>query len=184
MAFSFSITFPAKPYVRLFIEQNYGTPIRFYRDKGLMVTIRLMLQKRDTSLDYRALNRDVYSDTVTFYINEIDYNHYGGFLSNQAVMDINQYFEQKVKTFMRTWCSAQHFYGMTAIGAVKNFQQRFGFPEHIWKAESIYKDCQRNNIFSRDKEMLMEQKITEIILSQMSRNRTITTQAKNVYEDC
>jgi hypothetical protein len=183
MAFSFSVTFSAKPYVRLFIEQNYGTPVRFYRDKAIMSLIRLMLQKKDTSLQYRPINKDIYSETVTFHLNETDYNHYGGFLSNQAIMDINRYFEQKVRMFMRSWCAAQYFYGMSAIDTVKSFQQRFGFPEHIWKAESIYKDCQRNNIFSQEKNSLMEQKITEIILSQLSKNRTITQQAKRIYEE-
>ncbi|MDR3142970.1 MAG: hypothetical protein LBU37_14760 [Tannerellaceae bacterium] len=183
MAFNFSVTFPSKPYVRLFIEQNYGNPVRFYRDKAIMSLIRLMLQKKDTSLQYRPVNKDIYSDTVTFYLNETDYNHYGDFLSNQAIMDINRHFEQKVRMLMRSWCSAQYFYGMPAIDTVKYFQERFGYPEHIWKAESMYKDCQRNNIFSQEKNLLMEQKITEIILSQLSRNRTITQQAKRIYED-
>lgn len=181
MALNLSITFPCKPYVRCFIEQNYGIPIRFYRDKGLMTIIRLLLSRQDSSDDYRPINPNIYCDKVTFHINEHDYNHYGGIFSNRAIMDINLYFEGKVKLLMRSWISAQHTYGMAAIEAVKQFQDVFGYPENVWKAESIYKDCQRNGVFDPEPRKLLKQEIHKIILCQMSKNRTVTKLGLSEY---
>lgn len=183
MPYNFSVKFPCKTYVRCFIEQNYGKPVRFYRDKSLMVIIRLLLSRRSSNLDYRPINRGIYSDSVTFWINEKDYAHHGCELSNQAIMDLNKYFEGKVKNLMRSWCATQHSFGLPAVECVKEFQERFGFPEHIWKFESIYKDCQRNHVFGRNLRERLREEIHHIILSQMSDNRTITQLARSTYEE-
>ena len=170
------------PHVKCFIEQNYNNPTSFNRDKKLMSMIRLHLQKNDSRYNYRPLNRDVYSSNVDFKINESDFNHYGHQLSNYAIMEINKYFENKLKHLMRTWCSAQFLYGTSAVDCVREFQLRFGYSENIWKFESIYKDCQRNNVFV--KETGLSQQIHKIVLSQMSKNRTLTQFGKNCYEEC
>lgn len=183
MPYNFTVTLPCKPYVKCFIEQNYGKPVRFYRDKGLMVIVRLLLTRKDTKLDFRPINKGVYCDELNFQINENDFNHYGCILSNQAIMDLNKYFEDKVKNLMRSWCASQHAFGISAVDCVKAFQTKFGFPEHVWKFESIYKDCQRNNVFEKETDRLLSEKIHKIILSQMSKNRTITQQAKFLYEE-
>ncbi|WP_099463377.1 hypothetical protein [Parabacteroides provencensis] len=183
MPYNFTVTLPCKPYVKCFIEQNYGKPVRFYRDKGVMVIVRLLLMRNSKNLEYRPINKEVYPEVLTFQINEKDYEHYGCYLSNQAIMDLNKYFESKVKTLMRSWCASQHSFGMPAVECVNAFQSKFGFPEHIWKFESIYKDCQRNNVFEKETDRLLSEKIHKIILSQMSKNRTITPQAKLLYEE-
>lgn len=183
MPYNFTVTLPCKPYVKCFIEQNYGKPVRFYRDKEVMVIVRLLLSRKDSKLNFRSINKDVYSDEVTFQINENDYNHYGCILSNQGVMDLHKYFESKVKHLMRSWCASQFAFGLSAVDCVKSFQNKFGYPEHIWKFESIYKDCQRKGVFIKDTEKLLSEQIHKIILSQMSRNRTITQQGKLLYEE-
>lgn len=181
MPYNFTVTFPCKPYVRVFIEQNYGKPVRFAKDKGLMVIIRLLLQRKQTNR--WPINLNVYTDNVSFTINEYDYNHFGGELNECAVIELNNYFENKVKTMMRTWCKTMHDYGKPAKECVLMFQSKFGYPEHIWKFESIYKDCQRNDVFDKDFDKVMTEKIHKIFLRQMSRNRTITQRAIQVYEE-
>ena len=183
MAITFSVELPCKPNVKVFIEQNYGQPVRFNKDKTLTALIRTLLEKKDSRLKWRGINASVFSEKVIFYISEYDFNLYGGYLSAQAIMDLNRIFDTRAKTLMRSWCSAQYSYGKTAVECVKTFQERFGFTEDIWKFESIIKDCKRNNVFDSDTNKLIENKIHNLIIAQMSGNRTITNQAKQYYED-
>lgn len=183
MSIYVNIELPVKPYVRCFIEHNFDIPVRFYKDKAAMSFVRLLLEKNDHKSDYRPINKNIYSDCLKFQINESDLNHYGCHLSNQAILDLNNFFETKAKEMMRSWIAAEHAFGMPANECVKEFQRKFGFPQSVWKAESIYKDCQRNNIFNPELKKQLEQRIHLIVLSQLSKNRTITKLGKATYEE-
>lgn len=183
MPLKFSITFPCKPYTRVFIEQNYGTPVRFYRDKGTMTLIRLGLSRKDTHNNHLTASAYTYPDQVTFYLTEDDYNRYGGELTYNTIQFINQLFEDRAKKMMLSFCSAQYSYGMKPFESILLFQEKFGFPEEVWKFESIYKHCQRNNAFKKTFRTEMEDRISKIVLENLSAERTITTQGKCIYEE-
>lgn len=178
-----SIKLPVKSYVKHFIEDNFSLPVRFYQDKFLMASIKNLLRKKPVSFNLDTFNVDVYSHNITFFINMTDFNRYGCYLDEAGILYINRYFENKIKTLMRSWCASQHAYGLPATICVREFQERFGFTEDIWKAESIYKDCQRNNVFNHDINHQLVNKIHDIILSEMSKNRTITNLALKLYEN-
>ena len=163
MPYNFSITFPCKPYTRVFIEQNYGKPVRFYKDKGVMTLVRLGLSRKDLTED--------------------DYNRYGGELTYNSILFLNQLFEDRTKKMMLAFCSAQYTYGMKPFDTISLFQEKFGFTEQIWKFESIYKHCQRNAAFKKTYRQEMQEKISKIVLEKLSAERTITNQAKITYEE-
>lgn len=102
MAITFSVELPCKPNVKVFIEQNYGQPVRFNKDKTLMALIRTLLERNDSRLNWRPINRSIFSDKVTFYISEYDFRQYGGSLSHQAIMDLNRLFDSRAKALMRS----------------------------------------------------------------------------------
>lgn len=180
---NFTITSPCKPNVRVFIEQNYGKPVSFNKDKGVMLLFRLGLLRRSYHNDHRVINKDIYSDTVTFSVSEDDFNRYGGTLTYNAILYLNQVFEDRLKKMMLSWCSAQYSYGMKPFDTISLFQEKFGYPEDIWKFDSIYKHCQRNNAFTKEFRIEMHERISQIILEHLSAQRTITKQAKVTYEE-
>lgn len=183
MALNFTMTFPCKPYTRVFIEQNYGRPVRFYKDKGVMTLLRLGLTRKDTHNNHLLLSSEVYCDNVTFFLSEDDFNRYGEELTYNSILFLNQLFEDKAKKMMLAWCSSQYAYGMKPFDTIKLFQEQFGYPEHIWKFESIYKHCQRNNAFKKEYRTEMQDRISKIVLEKLSAERTITKQAKMTYEE-
>lgn len=183
MPLNFSITFPCKPYTRVFIEQNYGKPVRFYKDKGIMTLIRLGLSRKDPHNNHLSPSTDVYPDQVTFYVTEDDYNRYGGNLTYNTIQFLNQLFEDKAKKMMLSFCSAQFSYGMKPFDSILLFQEKFGFPEEIWKFDSIYKHCQRKHAFRKTYRSEMKDKIFQIVLEKLSAERTITKQGKITYEE-
>lgn len=183
MPYNFSITFPCKPYTRVFIEQNYGKPVRFYKDKGVMTLVRLGLSRKDRHNNHLTPSTKVFSDEVTFYLTEDDYNRYGGELTYNSILFLNQLFEDRTKKMMLAFCSAQYTYGMKPFDTISLFQEKFGFTEQIWKFESIYKHCQRNTAFKKTYRQEMQEKISKIVLEKLSAERTITNQAKITYEE-
>lgn len=180
---TFTITFPCKPLVRVFIQQNYGSPAHLYKDKGVMALVRLGLSRKDCHNNHLAIHKDIYSDTVTLSVSEDDFNRYGGTLTYNTVLFLNQLFEDRLKKMMISWCSAQYSYGMKPFDTINKFQEKFGYPEEIWKFESIYKYCQRKNAFTKEFRNEMQERITKIILENLSAQRTITKQAKLTYEE-
>jgi hypothetical protein len=134
-----------------------------------MDIVRIYL-KRDSS--DTEINTNIYSESIEFVLNESDYNHHGSVLDRYAVTKLNALFENKAKTLMRSWCAAQYNYGLSAVDAVKAFQEKFGFSEEIWKAETIMKDCQRNNVFLRDISNMRIDSVHKIVLSHLSEKRT------------
>ncbi len=169
MAITFSVELPCKPNVKVFIEQNYGSPVRFNKDKTLMALIRTLLEKNDSRLNWRPINRSIFSETVIFYISDYDFRQYGGYLSHQAIMDLNRLFDSRVKALMRSWCSTQYAFGKSKFESIRAFQDKFGFSEDVWSFETIKKDCQRNNVFVNETKKLIESEFHKIIIAQMSR---------------
>ena len=172
MANYVTIQLPVKPFVRHYVEQRFGSPARFYKDRGISSYLHALLGKVDRRLDFRGVNTSVYSEVLDIVLSVDTMERFGYSLSVRAVLDLNHYFEDSLKMLMRSWCAAQYAHGVPASLCVRLFQDTFGFADDIWKYEAIYKDCQRNDVFLKGHINNISNKIHELFLAQMSRNRT------------
>ena len=162
MAEKFRITIPCKPYVKRFLELNYGTPVDFTRDQTIYPLFKQKLKRQSTRHDntYSKLKLEKYSGQVELKINEDDFYNIGWELTTTEIVKFNKEIEGRAKLFMYLIVSTRISFGMNVTDAVRYFQERFGFTEQIWPGESIVKDCQRNLTVHRNE---IIQNISELI---------------------
>jgi hypothetical protein len=110
----FVVTLPVKPYVKRFIEINYGFPANFSSNPDVNKFFLSLLKKPDTSKDKRYSEQLFnYTALMEVAISQHDFYHYGWELTRTDIIAFGQYFEEKAKFMMRSF-----------VG-VSNHQKRF-----------------------------------------------------------
>jgi hypothetical protein len=183
----FSLKIPCKPYVKRFLELNFGAPVDFTKDKSLYPDFRRKLNKDTQSSRYDkryeqcAFTR--YKEVVEVKITRDDFYRYGWELTITDMVDFNRQIEARAKLFMYVIVSTRMAFGVSQVDSIAYFQNQFGFGEDIWPAESINKDCQRNLTVQKN-EILenISQLIDKISLAKLSACGTISQQLKKMYE--
>lgn len=175
---------PCKPYVKRFIEQNFGDPADFSRDEELYDNFRSMLTKNNNRQDryYSKLFLDKYSDSIRIKITDDDFYRYGWEIPLADMIKLNKKIECRVKILVHTVISSQLAFGFTTSLCVDYFQQQFDYPEDIWKKESIIKECQRNmsvnkKVFQKN----MVSNIHQIIVDKLGDANIISRKAGKKY---
>ena len=177
----FRVILPCKPYVKRFIEQNFGNPADLSKDKDLYNEFRSRLKKQSVKYDHRYINSERYSEEIEIRITQDDFYNFGWELSKTEIVTLNRKFEARAKTFLYTIVGVKHAMGVSLWDSIEYFQEKYDYPEAIWPKESIYKDCQRN---LKIKKNVLSDNISSIIdnicLVKLSANRTISPQVKKL----
>jgi hypothetical protein len=180
----FTVSIPVKPYVKRFIEINYGMPADFTEDPHIHKFFQELLRKPDSSYDKK------YPDTICTYttetevlISEHDFYRYGWELTKTNIVAFGRRFEDRAKAMMRSIIGVNIGLGLPINKSIEKFQDRFQFHEDIWKYEAIKKDFYRNGqveLVDFDNEIF--RKIEKIILRNLYDLGTISNKAKKHYE--
>jgi len=181
----FSINLPCKPYVRRFLELNYGSPVDFTKDKTLYIEFRNKLERnlKHNDVYYGKLKMCRYTSTVEIKITESDFYRYGWELSKTEMVNFNTVIESRVKIFMYIIVSTRLSFGKSLTDCVSYFQDKYGFPEEVWPKESIIKDCNRNlTVTKNDIVDNISSLIDKITIAKLSEKKTISHKCKKVYE--
>lgn len=147
MAKDFYVILPCKPYVKRYIEQNFGNPADFSSNKILQHELVRSLKKPNKRLDSRLdyINAvSNYKSKIDMIISEDMFLRYGWMLSVTDVVNINKIIESMVKGFMTTMVGLSVANGLPIKDSILCFQDRYNFPEEVWPYESIKKDFQRH----------------------------------------
>jgi len=180
----FNIVIPVKPYVKRFLELNFGDPVYFHPDKQDYEKVRGCLRdsrKNDSRFPPRICT---YSTEITVVLSERDFYRYGWEMSHSNVVKFNSHFESRAKTLMRSMISIYHGLGLPINICINKFQERFYFDENVWTYESIKKDFYRNGYnqcVDFDNEIFM--KVEKIVLTNLSDLGTITPSFIKDYEN-
>lgn len=147
MAKDFYVILPCKPYVKRYIEQNFGNPADFSSNKILQHELVRSLKKPNKRFDYKI----GYSNAVSNYKSKIDmiisedlFSRYGWMLSVTDVININRIIESMVKGFMNAMVGLSVANGFPTKDSILDFQDRYNYPEEVWAYESIVKEFQRH----------------------------------------
>ena len=141
----FTISIQVKPYVKRFLQINYGTPVDFSEDPVCNRFFQQLLKKPNTLRDNAYPdNLANYSETVEVIISEHDFYHYGWELTKTNTIAFGKFFEDKVKMMMRTIVGITNGLGVPINKSIERFQTRFKFDEDVWRYEAIKKDFYRN----------------------------------------
>lgn len=181
---SLTMILSCKPYVKRFIEQNFGNPADFSRDDELYDFFRSVLRKNNNRQDryYSKFFLDKYSESIRIKIADDDFYRYGWEISMSDMISLNKKLECRVKILAHTVISSQLAFGFTISSSVGYFQVQFEFPEDIWKKESIIKECQRNMMF--DKKIFQKNivnNIHQIIVEKLSTTNLLSKKASRKY---
>lgn len=180
----FFISIPVKPYVKRFLELNYGDPVQFHADKADYAILRECLSD---SRRFDANYNDflcTYRDTVTVLLSERDFYRCGWEMSKTNIVKFGLHFENRAKILMRSIIGIYHGLGLPVHVSINKFQDRFYFDENVWPYGSIKKDFYRNGTAHQiDFDNEIFNKVEKIVMTNLSKNGTISPSLIKDYEN-
>ncbi|MEG0796798.1 MAG: hypothetical protein RR397_09905 [Odoribacter sp.] len=138
----YTVKVAVKPYIKAYLENNFGVPADIRQDPELNDLLIRMLREGSTRLD-KILSANMPS-TVELRISKDTFFRYGFTLTKTETLQFNSFLEKRIKFFARTYISYHHSLGTSVAKCIRDFQNTFGFPEDIWNYDSIKKDFDRN----------------------------------------
>lgn len=177
MSDRFSLEIPCKKYVKAYLENNCGHPVNLQHIPELMEEFRRGLAKMPCHKDSKKPG--LYEDSVTIIIPPNFFYRYGWELQQEHIRDLNRIIEIRVKFLMRQYVSLNHSMGVPIATCIREFQDKFGFPEPVWSYESIKKDYDRNGLNNSINILKnLKQEIDKIFLSNLSELGTVSKKFK------
>jgi hypothetical protein len=141
----FRIKFPCKPYVRRYIELTFGNPAELSKDKVLYDIFVSKLRKKSFRYDRSSYHaQPQYSAEIEIKLGWDVFYRYGWELSQTDTTALNILMEGKAKQLLYETIRLYRAFNYKITESVTLFQERYGFPEAVWPAESIRKECMRN----------------------------------------
>jgi len=179
----FFVYVQVKPYVKRFLEINYGTPVNFEKDPKTNRFFINLLRKPDSR------NRNKYPDELCKHTEEVevlvskdDFMRYGFELSRNGSVKFGKYFEDLAKFKARNYIEFKR--GFTQLKqSICDFQELFDMPEEVWSYESIKKDIDRNGAKTdMDFASYLNSFFNRMYLNHLLKSRAITNKGFRYYE--
>lgn len=172
----FNITVPVKPYVKRFLENNYGDPVDFRNHPRENEMFKRMLKKPNYDNDHKYRNELCsHIQAVEIAISDRDFYRHGWELSKTDIVSFGKHFERNAKWLMRTVVSTYVSFGSPINIAILKFQTRFQMEEEYWPYDSIKKDFFRlRDNKDIDLKEYAYQHLERLILINMSNTGAIT----------
>ena len=180
----FTVSIPVKPYIRRFLEINYGLPVDFSNHAFQNKHFRDLLAHRICHNDRKIPDQfSTYTENIEILICEKDFYKHGWELTKTNIVAFGSFYEDRAKFLMRQNIGISIALGIPLNKSINKFQQRFGFYEDVWHYESIKKDFYRNSTNTvLDYEDEIFSKMQNILLRNLYDLGTISQQTKNNYE--
>lgn len=171
----FTIKIPVKPYVKRFLELNFGDPVYFHIDKEDYNELRRCLNKSRRWDNKYSKFLCTYRETVTVLLSEDDFYRFGWDMTATNVVRFNSRFEKNAKTLMRSMVGIYNALGLPMNVSITKFQDKFYFDENCWHYETIRKDFQRRGYVEKiDFENEIFNKVERIVLDNLYKTGTIS----------
>ena len=140
----FNVSVPVKPYVKRFLEINFGNPVDFRNYPRENEMFRRMLRKPDTAVEHMYPGEMTkLTQQVEVFISEREFYRHGWELTKTDVVSFGKYFEKQTKFLMRSVVSTYVSFGMPIDRSIQEFQRRYQMEEEYWPFDSIQKDFYR-----------------------------------------
>jgi hypothetical protein len=141
---NFNVLVPVKPYVKRFVENNYGCPADFHGHPRENEMFRRMLKKPCYDKDQMySIDLEKQSVKLEVVLSDRDFFRSGWEMSKTDIIAFGKYFERNAKWLMRSVVSTYISFGMQEYNAIMKFQSRFHMEEEYWPFDSIKKDFYR-----------------------------------------
>lgn len=150
-----TIEVPVKPYIKEYLEQNFGNPVNFSGVRGVKDFFSLLLEKQTYRFDKR-ITLTQYKSSVQVVITRDDFYRHGWGMSATAIVSFNSMFEYIVKTRARDVITIKCRDAKIKVApAIRQMQIEFEFTEENFSFDAIKKDLQRHTkVFRGSKKQL------------------------------
>lgn len=181
----FTVSVPVKPYVKRFIELNYGNPADFTSNIAINRFFISLLHKPTTAPETICPDDEyLYFASVDITISEDYFYRYGWEMSKKNIIAFGRHFEERAKHLMRNYIGIYHAIGLPLNTGINKFRDRFGFDEDSWTYEAVKKDFYRHGILQDlDFDDEIFRKIEYIVLVNLYDLGTVTKKTLNDYEN-
>jgi len=184
MADQFYLIVACKPYVKRFLEINFGNPVDLSGDIMLRTMIRQSLKKPDKKFDKILGEMSCrYCESIRVKISDDEFYRYGWELTKSDTVKFGKEIEARVKFMMRTLVAVNLSLNGSIKMSIIRFQDRFEFQEDVWPYDTIKKEFFRNGIHDQiDFNDEIFNKLENIIMVNLSKKGTVLPQALKHYE--
>lgn len=186
----FFVYLPCKPYVKQYLLHNFGildtdfpNAVNLIEDKFLYQQFRAKLTHSSTRYDHRYSELVRYTDMVQIEIKKDDFYRYGWALSDTDVVALSSLIETRAKSMLCTFLDVHKSLGIPLATAIRKFQIQFDFPEDVWSADTMRREYNRHGVKSVSLGDELFNKITGIVMVNLSRTGTISQRGMKVYEN-
>ena len=138
----YTVKVKVKPYVKAYLEREFGYPIDFRKDSELTGIINLMLSAGSAHLD-KIVSANL-AETVEIRISKDTFFRHGFTFTKTDTLRFNSLIEKRIKFYARLYISYHSSLGFSITKCIRNFQATFGFSEDVWSHDSIKKDYARH----------------------------------------
>lgn len=180
----FTIQIPVKPYVRKFLETNFGNPVNFNGHPEDIEFFNRMVSKKCQRWDSKIPDAlFVNLDLVDILISEDFLYRYGWEMTKTNTIRFGKHYEIRVKVFMRMFIGTATACGMQLRQSIRKFQSLYEFSEDDWNYEAIKKDFYRHapkTVIEFDTQI--SQRIEKILLENLYGAGTISHQIIKLHE--
>ncbi len=180
----FIVTVPVKPYIKRFLENNYGNPVDFRNSPRENEMLNRMLKKPSLIKDHMYKgDLCLHTHFVEVEISERCFYRNGLELSKTDVISFGKYFEKNAKWLMRSIIGTYISFGIPINIAIVKFQNSFNMEEEYWPFDSIKKDFFRYKIGNEiDFNQFAYHHLEKLVLTNMSSAGAITKQVLKIHE--
>ena len=178
---NYFVSVPVKPYVRRFLENNYGSPVDFRNHPRENEMFRRMLKKPCYDNEHKYRNKSTkHTTTVDIVVSERDFSRHGWEITKTDMVSLGRYFERNAKLLMRSVVSTYISFGIPVNVAINTFQNRFAMEEEYWTFDGIKKDFFRYKVKNRiDFNRFAFQHLENLVLVNIANAGVITREAMN-----
>ena len=181
---NFNVTVQVKPYVKRFLENNYGDPVNFNCHPREKEMFKRMLKKPNYDNDHKYTRElCLHTHSVEILISDRDFYRHGWELTKTDAVSFGKHFEKNAKWLMRSVVSTYISFGVPINTAIEKFQTRFSMEEEYWPFESIKKDFFRFKLtHDIDFNSFAFQHLERLILCNMSNVGAVTSSVLQLHE--
>ena len=179
----FSVFIPVKPYVKRYLEINYGNPVSFRDDPKHQQFVVSLLRKPNNHHRSKYSDCDMVklTDEVEVKISKDDFMRYGFEMSKTSIVAFGKYFEDLAKFKARNYIELKRGFRQLK-DSITDFQQLFGMEEEYWSYEAIKKDIDRNGSGSTtDFTKHMNEFVNKMYLDHLLKAKMITVKGYHYY---
>lgn len=180
----YTVRIAVKPYIKAYLENNFGIPVDIRKDGELWELTGLLLREGSARFDKSVAAN--FPEQVDVLISRDIFFRYGYVLTKTETLRFNAFVEKRVKFFARNYIAYHHSLGTSVADCIRDFQKIFGFPEDVWPYDSIKKDFDRHGrTVGKKAVMNFKAEMSRIFLEMLSESgtglRIVAAEQKEVH---